>query len=154
MAGEEFGGFQSSRRRFLTGLFKGELSESVGLGSQRETVGTDFSRNGGSGRYGDQREDEEGRQDGEPFHSEWDGKARGDGSQAAASEDWAASSEAWALRFHEEFSAAQQCCVPYLSHDRGVPGGNIRAALVMSQFASRNPPTLSSDRIREGIFVP
>jgi hypothetical protein len=56
--------------------------------------------------------------------------------------------------FEEEPSSARRGCRPYLSHDRGVPGGSIRAALVMSQFASRNPPTLSSDRIREGMLVP
>ena len=56
--------------------------------------------------------------------------------------------------FGGEASSARQGCRPYLSHDRGVPGGSIRAALVMSQFASRNPPTLSSDRIREGMLVP
>lgn len=84
LAGEKFGGFQACRSRFLAGLLEGELSEGVGLGSESETVGTDFSGNRRRGDSGSQRKDKEGGDDGEPFHSKWDRKAGWKGSQATA----------------------------------------------------------------------
>ncbi len=45
LAWEKFGSFQTRRRGFLAGLFEGEFSEGVGLGSKSEPVSPDFSGN-------------------------------------------------------------------------------------------------------------